>query len=75
MRRDAGAAPSLYDPDDPNRYQEVRGSVVDIIEEGGDAHFDSLASRYPGVDTCPNRRPGEIRVIDRIARERFTRMG
>ena len=75
MRADARVSLSLCDPEMPYRYLEVRGRVVEITEEGADEHIDALAKKYLGVDTYPNRRPGEIRVIYRIAPERFTHMG
>ena len=75
MRRDARVALSMCDPDDPFRYLEVRGRVVEITEQGADAHIDSLASKYMGVESYPYRRAGEVRVTYRIAPERFTSMG
>src|SRR5206468_5313883 len=32
----------IPDPDNPNRYLAVRGLVVEITEEGADAHLDRL---------------------------------
>ena len=75
IRREPRVSLSLCDPDDPYRYLEVRGRVVDISEEGADAHIDQLAHKYLGVDEYPNRRAEEVRVIYKIAPERFTKMG
>ncbi len=36
------------DPDDPYRYLEVRGEVVEITENGGREHIDLLSHRYDG---------------------------
>lgn len=47
-------------------YLEIRGKVVEITEKGADAHIDALAKKYLGLDTYPNRQPGEVRVIYRI---------
>lgn len=75
MRRDPRVALAIVDRDNPYRYLEIRGTVVEITETGGDEHIDSLAKKYLDVDRYPNRRDGEVRVIYRIAPERFTRMG
>lgn len=75
MRRDARVALSLQDPANPYRYLEVRGRVVEVTEEGADAHIDSLAKKYIGADRYPNRAPGEVRVIYKIAAEKFSQMG
>jgi PPOX class probable F420-dependent enzyme len=75
IRREPRVSLSLCDPDNPYRYLEVRGRVVDISEEGADAHIDQLAHKYLGVDEYPNRRAEEVRVIYKIAPERFTKMG
>jgi PPOX class probable F420-dependent enzyme len=75
MRRDPRITLTLQDPDNPYRYLEVRGRVIEITEDGADAHIDSLAKKYLGVDTYPYRRPGEIRVIYKIAPQRTSAMG
>ncbi len=67
MRRDGRVALEIMDPDDGYRYLEVRGTVVDITEEGADASIDRLAHKYLGVDSYPNRRADEQRVIYKIA--------
>jgi PPOX class probable F420-dependent enzyme len=75
MRRDPRVTLTIQDPDNPYRYLEVRGRVVEISEDGADAHIDSLAQKYLGVDTYPYRRPGETRVIYKIQAERASAMG
>ena len=37
-----------YDPHQPNRYLEVRGTVVELTQAGAAAHLDQLASAYAG---------------------------
>src|SRR5512142_225460 len=46
MRRDPKVTLLCYDPHEPNRYIEVRGTVIDMTEEGALAHLDGLASKY-----------------------------
>jgi PPOX class probable F420-dependent enzyme len=66
---------SILDPDNPYRYMQVRGRVVEMTERGADAHIDSLAKKYLGKDTYPYRRPGEVRVTVKIAPDRVQTMG
>ncbi len=74
MERRRRVAIEIPDPDNPNRYVAVRGSVVAINEEGADAHLDRLARRYLGRDRYPDsyRFPGEVRRIYKIAPDRVT---
>jgi len=74
MRRDARVAIAVSDPDNPYRYLEVRGRIVEITEQGADAHIDRMAKKYLGVDKYPHRRPGEVRVLYKIQPEHITSM-
>lgn len=65
LKNNPNVAVSIVDPDDPYNVVIVRGSVSST-EEGADAHIDSLAKKYLGVDTYPKRRPGEVRVKYRV---------
>jgi PPOX class probable F420-dependent enzyme len=75
MRRNPAVALSIVDPANPYRYVGILGRVVEITEEGGDAHIDRLAKKYLGEDRYPHRRPGEVRVIYKIAPQRVGGMG
>ena len=75
MRSDPRVSLSISDPDNPYRYLEVRGSVVEITEDGADEHIDSMAKKYMGVDKYPYRQPGEVRVVYKIEPQRFSFMG
>ena len=48
MRRDPRVTLLCYDPREPLRYLEVRGTVIEMTEEGAMAHLDALASKYAG---------------------------
>ncbi len=48
MRRDPRVVLLCYDPRRPLRYLEVRGTVVEMTEEGAGRHVDDLASKYAG---------------------------
>lgn len=65
-RRDDRVALSMIDPDDPHRLLSVRGSVVEITDEGARAHIDALARRYLDEETYDDERP---RVVLRIRPE------
>jgi PPOX class probable F420-dependent enzyme len=67
MRARPEVAIAIQDPQNPYRYIQIRGTVIDITEEGADAHIDFLAKKYLGQDRYPFRRQGEVRVIYTIA--------
>ena len=52
----------VMDPDDGQRYIEIRGEVADVSEETGDAVIDKLAGDYLGAETYPYRTASEQRV-------------
>jgi PPOX class probable F420-dependent enzyme len=75
MRRDPRVSLALIDPDNPYRYLQLQGRVVEITENGADQHIDKMAKKYMGVDKYPGRQPGEVRVIYKIEPERAQTMG
>ena len=56
---------AIMDPDNPYRYIQIRGRIV-RVQEGADAHIDSLAKKYLGQDKYPYRQPGEVRIMYEI---------
>jgi anthraniloyl-CoA monooxygenase len=74
MERHRDVAIEIPDPDNPNRYLAIRGSVVEITEEGADEHLDLLARRYLVRENYPPnwRFPGEVRRIYKIAPRHVT---
>ena len=75
LRRNPAVALAIMDPDNPYRYVQFRGRIAEVTEAGADAHIDALAKKYLGQDKYPYRRPGEVRVIYKIALERVQTMG
>ncbi|ERR1044071_4645050 len=75
MRREKRVALSIQDPDNAYRYIAVRGEVVEITEEGADAHIDALAKKYLGKERYPFRAPGEVRVIYKIRPDKVSTYG
>jgi PPOX class probable F420-dependent enzyme len=75
MRRDPRVSLALIDPDNPYRYLQLQGRVVEITETGADESIDRLTKKYLGQDKYPFRQPGEVRVIYKIEPERAQTMG
>ena len=75
VRRDPRVTLTLMDPDNPYRYLEVRGRVVDITEKGADQHIDKMAKKYLDKDKYPFAQPGEQRVLYKITPEHIHTMG
>lgn len=67
VRRDPRVALTMYEPENPYAWVEIRGRVVEFVEgELADRSIDSLAKKYLGQDTYPYRTPDERRVLLRI---------
>jgi PPOX class probable F420-dependent enzyme len=75
LQRDGRVALSIFDPDNPYRYLEVRGRVSERTTTGADAHIDKMAKKYVDQDKYPFGQPGEVRVIYKIEPEHVTSMG
>ena len=75
LQRNPKVALSIQDPDNPYRYLQIRGRVVEVTEKGADEHIDALAKKYIGQDRYPNRAPGEVRVMVKIKPESVQGMG
>lgn len=75
LRRDPRVALAIIDPENPYRYLELRGKVVEITEQGADAHINKMAKKYLGADKYPYAQPGEVRVMYKIRPEHATMMG
>jgi PPOX class probable F420-dependent enzyme len=64
MQRDPRVSICVYDPADPYRYVEVRGTVS-MVTDGGPELIDELSRAYDGkpfVETVP----GVTRVVCRV---------
>lgn len=75
LERDPRVTLMVQERENPYEYVAIEGRVAEMTEEGADAHIDKLAQKYLGVDEYPRRRPGERRVIVRIAPERVFHRG
>jgi PPOX class probable F420-dependent enzyme len=48
MRRNPLVTLLCFDPRQPLRYLEIRGTVIDMSENGARQHLDDLSSKYAG---------------------------
>jgi len=67
LDRDGRVALSIQDVQNPYRYLQIRGRVIEKTHAGADAHIDRLAQKYLGQATYPWRSPSEQRVTYKIA--------
>jgi PPOX class probable F420-dependent enzyme len=65
----------IVDPSNPYRYLQIRGTVIEITQNGADDHIDALARKYQGVPMYQNRQPGEQRVGYKIQIEKVDAHG
>lgn len=75
MRRDPRVSLAIADPENPYRYLQIRGRVVEITEKGADEHIDKLAMKYMGKEKYPFRSATEVRVMYKIRPEAVQTMG
>ena len=55
------------DPENSDRYVQLRGTVTRVTEdEAAAAHIDSLAHKYLGGDKNPYAQAGDVRVMFEI---------
>jgi PPOX class probable F420-dependent enzyme len=75
VRRNPRVALAIQDPENPYRYLEIRGRVVEITQTGADESINKLSQKYLGNPVYPFRQPGEVRVLYKIEPEHFSSMG
>jgi PPOX class probable F420-dependent enzyme len=66
LKPGARVALSIQDPENPYRYLQIRGKVLNCTENGANPHIDSLAKKYLGKDKYPFAQPGDVRVMCEI---------
>jgi PPOX class probable F420-dependent enzyme len=72
MRQRPQVALAIVDPQDPYRYVQVRGTIIDQTEEGADDHINALCYKYTGREVYPWKAPGEVRVRYTIQPKAFS---
>jgi PPOX class probable F420-dependent enzyme len=74
-RRTGKATLTVANMENPYEYVSITGHITEDTHDGADEHIDKLAQKYLGQDTYPFRKPGEQRVMIRIAPDRVQRAG
>lgn len=74
VSRDPRIALSIVDPENPFRYLEVRGEVVNIEEDPDLDFINAMAKKYLDMDKYPYHQPGDERVVIIIEPQHTTRM-
>jgi PPOX class probable F420-dependent enzyme len=75
LNRDPRVALSIVDPENPYRYLEVRGEVVEVEEDPDLKFINSMAKKYLGQDKYPYHQPGDERVVIHVRPRHTTGMG
>ncbi|MDQ4099885.1 MAG: PPOX class F420-dependent oxidoreductase [Chloroflexota bacterium] len=75
LQNDPRVALSIVDPDNPYRYLEVRGTVVDFRPDPDFAFINKMSAKYTGNDVYQGAMPGEERVVIVVRPEHTTSMG
>ena len=75
VAREPRVALSILDPENPYRYLEIRGKVVEVQPDPDKAFIDRMAQKYLGEERYPWNRPGEERVIVVVEPEHTSSMG
>jgi PPOX class probable F420-dependent enzyme len=70
MRERPTVALCISDPDNPYRYLQIRGRVVEITMDGAEEHIDTLNLKYRGDRNYANHRADMPRVIYKILPEK-----
>ena len=71
VQRDPRITLSIMDPAHWERAITIRGRVVEMTTEGADLHFKHLVQRYLGQEEYPYGRPGQVRILLKIAPEKI----
>ncbi len=67
MKMGSKVALSILDPDNPDHYVPLRGTVAHIRQDDVAArHIDQLAYKYIGLDKNPYANPKDVRVMFEI---------
>ena len=70
LRRAGTATVTVMADSDPYEWVSVTGRLVEDTHDGADAHIDSLAKKYLGVDSYPYRQASEQRIKFALRPER-----
>jgi PPOX class probable F420-dependent enzyme len=63
IARDPRVAVAVADPENSNRYVQIRGHVIDSTTEGGAEHIEMLSQKYLGQPYAWYGGRDQVRVI------------
>ncbi|MFL5732151.1 MAG: PPOX class F420-dependent oxidoreductase [Chloroflexia bacterium] len=75
IAREPRVAISIVDPANPYRYLEIRGVVVEVVDDSNNKFINSMAKKYMDQDVYPWNQPNDERVVVKVRPERTTQMG
>jgi PPOX class probable F420-dependent enzyme len=75
VARDPRVAVTVTDPDEPRRYYEVRGRVVDVTTDGAVEHVEALSQRYLGGPYPWYGGRDQVRILFTIEVDKVNGMG
>ncbi len=75
ISRDPRVAVAISAPDNPTRYFQVRGRVVNVTTDGAVDHIEMLSQKYTGAPYPWYGGRNQVRVIIVIEPEKVTSMG
>jgi len=75
MRARPSVALCIQDPNNPYRYLQIRGKVVEITTQGAEEHINTLNFKYHGTRQYKKSRPEEVRVTYKIQPEKVDAHG
>jgi len=71
MRARSSVALCISDPQNPYRYLQIRGKIVEITMDGAEEHIDTLNLKYRGNPNYPRHHPDYPRVIHKVLVEKI----
>ena len=75
IKRDPRVAVVISAPDNPTRYFQIRGSVINVTAEGGAEHIEKISQKYTGNPYSWYGGREQVRVIITIEPEKISGMG
>ncbi len=75
IARDPRVAVAISAPDNPSRYFQIRGRVVNVTTDGAVDHIEMLAQKYLGTPYPWFGGRDQVRVIILIAPDKVSSMG
>lgn len=66
IERDPRVTLTVWNAENPYSYVEVVGTAT-VTTEGADDHINKMAKKYIDEDVYPWKKPGEVRLIVKVA--------